>query len=1028
MARGSSELGIDDMAQHSVTSKRLRLLLLPALLTAMLLVRVAPASASHAVPVTVTITSVTAIGDDLEDLRGDEDLYAGVRIGGVLKDSFAIHTDGDGDIQPFWAFTVPVTGENVDTPVSIEIWEHDDCDHPFCNDTGTFESNDDKADVDPGGDDDVNLSLKLADSRWTGDRPWPGNCSEGTGGNAARVCWDIAVGGSDSDGDGLLDGWELNGFNADNDNTIDVNLPAFGANPLRKDLFLELDTTTGQTPGRDDIQAMKRAMAVAPLSNPVGPNGVNLWVDTGGLVDPTAREGQVAGTCTDGIDNGGDGQTDGADPNCANTSGNRQYLDSSVEDPGPGTCSDGVSNDGDGLVDGADPDCLVGDNLGGGNTVAALNNCGIDGTFYATKNAPGNFAAARRSIFRYAISTSSDPDTDGNGPDTGCGSGGQGEIGGNDFIEYNHDGGTILHELGHNLNIHHGGSDDRNCKPNLVSNMNYDLQFGIPRVGGGAILDYSPPRIAITGASRGSAPITQLKENALNETVALDVNDNLNRFVFVDRTGQKRTTTLNAGPDWDGDGTGGDASDNNVQANIDTSSPPPASNPSACTNNTNTDTLNGNHDWNRVSLPFRGFGDSADGAVNPELEQVPTIPQSDQMLAELNKADVGVTIADTPDPVAAGETLTWTLSAANHGPNPATSVEVSTTLPADVTFVDSSVPCVRAGTTVRCNVGELAVGASRTYTIRASVPADLVYRNGGPKTITASAAVDNLAGPDPQAANDTASESTLVVAKADVKITGASATGPIEVLMGRPTSASLSVTVENGGPSSPVDAVVTTEGTADSGVVVTPATTVSDATALAVGSPRTVASTATLNCVSPGAKTVTLKSKVGLKNPADVDPDLTNNQRTTSFQIDCVVPIAINVRPGGFPNSINLNTDANMAALTTRAGEYGLPLDFDATAIDVLSSRWGLRSNLFNVTTPTGAIEIHGKGHPERSYELDERTVDPDVDLVLHFKPSASGLNADTTEGCLKGRYRAPDGNTYTFLGCDSVRIVPPKK
>ena len=36
---------------------------------------------------------------------------------------------------------------------------------------------------------------------------------------------------------------------------------------------------------------------------------------------------------------------------------------------------------------------------------------------------------------------------------------------------------------------------------------------------------------------------------------------------------------------------------------------------------------------------------------------------------------------------------------------------------------------------------------------------------------------------------------------------------------------------------------------------------------------------------------------------------------SASFQVDCVVPIAINVRPGGSPNSINLNTDATVAAV-----------------------------------------------------------------------------------------------------------------
>ena len=33
----------------------------------------------------------------------------------------------------------------------------------------------------------------------------------------------------------------------------------------------------------------------------------------------------------------------------------------------------------------------------------------------------------------------------------------------------------------------------------------------------------------------------------------------------------------------------------------------------------------------------------------------------------------------------------------------------------------------------------------------------------------------------------------------------------------------------------------------------------------------------------------------------------------------------INVRPGGFPNSINLNTDATLAALTTHPVSTGYP-------------------------------------------------------------------------------------------------------
>ncbi|WP_328864080.1 hypothetical protein [Streptomyces virginiae] len=137
-----------------------------------------------------------------------------------------------------------------------------------------------------------------------------------------------------------------------------------------------------------------------------------------------------------------------------------------------------------------------------------------------------------------------------------------------------------------------------------------------------------------------------------------------------------------------------------------------------------------------------------------------------------------------------------------------------------------------------------------------------------------------------------------------------------------------------------------------------------------------------------------------------------------------MVPVAINVRPGGFPNSINLNTDAALAALTTRVGEYGLPPAFDATAIDVFQTYWGLREPLFNTATPAGAREVHGRGHPDDSYELDERTRDRDTDLLPHFKPSESGLDLASTRACLKGKYRTAGGQLYTYLGCDSVGVV----
>jgi hypothetical protein len=59
----------------------------------------------------------------------------------------------------------------------------------------------------------------------------------------------------DQDGDGLLDSWETFGIDMHNDGTIDVDLPAFGADPLHKDLFLEYDWVMGFAPTQAEIQA-----------------------------------------------------------------------------------------------------------------------------------------------------------------------------------------------------------------------------------------------------------------------------------------------------------------------------------------------------------------------------------------------------------------------------------------------------------------------------------------------------------------------------------------------------------------------------------------------------------------------------------------------------------------------------------------------------------------------------------------------------------------------------------------------------
>jgi hypothetical protein len=90
----------------------------------------------------------------------------------------------------------------------------------------------------------------------------------------------------DSDGDDLPDDMELNGFDANNDGTIDVDLPALGANRFRPDIFLEVDVMTGldNPPAAAVWTSMTDAFAAAPILNPIDSNGVHLVIDNSGTV------------------------------------------------------------------------------------------------------------------------------------------------------------------------------------------------------------------------------------------------------------------------------------------------------------------------------------------------------------------------------------------------------------------------------------------------------------------------------------------------------------------------------------------------------------------------------------------------------------------------------------------------------------------------------------------------------------------------------------------------------------------------
>jgi uncharacterized repeat protein (TIGR01451 family)/CSLREA domain-containing protein len=111
----------------------------------------------------------------------------------------------------------------------------------------------------------------------------------------------------------------------------------------------------------------------------------------------------------------------------------------------------------------------------------------------------------------------------------------------------------------------------------------------------------------------------------------------------------------------------------------------------------------------------RPYGPACDAGAY-ELQEDPTTPPV--------AADLSLSQGADRDPVLVGEPVTFTLTASNNGPDTAQNVVVTEDMQQYATFVSTSTGCSLANTTVTCNLGSLAAGASASVNVVISLAFD----------------------------------------------------------------------------------------------------------------------------------------------------------------------------------------------------------------------------------------------------------------------------------------------------------------
>ena len=321
--------------------------------------------------------------------------------------------------------------------------------------------------------------------------------------------------------------------------------------------------------------------------------------------------------------------------------------------------------------------------------------------------------------------------------------------------------------------------------------------------------------------------------------------------------------------------------------------------------------------------------------------------------AAASKADIFVSLSG-PSNVYVGQNISYSVSYGNSGPDVATGVVITDTMPAGTSFAPwASDPCwSQSGSTLSCTVGTATVNAVGEIALTLVAP-----NSPGTVTNTATITMDQR---DHTPADNTSTFNTSVTVPTDADVTVGLSASPAQANVGDYVTFFAGVT--NEGPATATN--VTIHDTLPQGFIYVPDRSDSRCVAsgqtvtCALGSmgPRSVDDGGNITAQATASWTFSDTATVTADQP---DPNTSNNSATTTVQV--IGPADMAVAISG-PNSVDVRTVSSYTISVSNLG----PDDVGAASLDV---------NLPAQMSPAGWSSAQGNcqgtSYPAPSYHCD---------------------------------------------------------